>query len=65
MGVDFGDPDNDGWPDLYYTNSSFQSNTLLMNNRDGTFTNTTNLAGHGSTTYLYVGWGTSFADLVQ
>ena len=34
-----------------------------MNNRDGTFTNTTNLAGHGSTTYLPVGWGTSFADL--
>jgi hypothetical protein len=63
MGADFGDPDNDGWPDLYYTNSSFQSNTLLMNNRDGTFTNTTNLAGHGSTTYLPVGWGTSFADL--
>lgn len=63
MGVDFGDLDNDGWPDLYYTNSSFQSNTLLLNNHDATFTNITNLAGHGSSTYLYVGWGTSFADL--
>ena len=63
MGVDFGDLDNDGWPDLYYTNSSFQSNTLLLNNHDATFTNITNLAGHGSSTYLFVGWGMSFADL--
>jgi hypothetical protein len=63
MGVDFGDLDNDGWFDLYYTNSSFQSNTLLLNNHDGTFTNITNMAGHGSSTYLAVGWGTSFADL--
>ncbi len=63
MGVDFGDFDNDGWPDLYYTNSSFQSNALLLNNHTGTFTNITNMAGHGATTYLPVGWGTSFADL--
>ncbi len=63
MGVDFGDLDNDGWPDLYYTNSSFQSNTLLLNNRDQTFTNITNPARHGSSTYLHVGWGTSFGDL--
>ena len=63
MGVDFGDLDNDGWLDLYYTNSSFQTNTLLLNNHDGSFTNMTNVAGHGSPTFLYVGWGTSFADL--
>lgn len=62
MGVDFGDFDNDGWLDLYYTNSSFQSNTLLLNNHDKTFTNYTNIAGHGQSTYLPVGWGTSFAD---
>lgn len=63
MGVDFGDLDNDGWLDLYYTNSSFQANALLLNNHDATFTNITNMAGHGSSTYLYVGWGTAFADL--
>lgn len=63
MGVDFADVDNDGWLDLYYTNSSFQTNELLLNNHDGTFTNHTNAAGHGSSTYLYVGWGVSAADL--
>ena len=63
MGVDFGDIDNDGWLDLYYTNASFQSNTLLLNNRDATFTNITNMAHHGASTYLPVGWGTSFGDL--
>jgi hypothetical protein len=39
MGVDFGDLNRDGWLDLYYTNSSYQTNTLLLNNRDGSFTN--------------------------
>ena len=63
MGVDFGDYNNDGWLDLYYTNSSYQSNTLLLNNRDGSFTHATNPAGHGESTYLFVGWGTSFGDL--
>ncbi len=63
MGVDFGDLNNDGWLDLYYTNASFQSNTLLLNNHDGSFTNITNMAGHGDTTHLYVGWGSLFGDL--
>jgi hypothetical protein len=64
MGVDFGDFNNDGWLDLYYTNSSYQTNTLLLNNRDRrSFTNVSNIGGHGQSTYLYVGWGTAFADL--
>jgi enediyne biosynthesis protein E4 len=63
MGADFGDFDNDGWLDLYYTTSSFQNDELLQNNRDGTFTNITNQAGHGASTYSFVKWGTSFADL--
>jgi hypothetical protein len=63
MGVDFGDFNNDGWLDLYYSNSSYETNTLLDNNRDGSFTHVTNAAGHGSPSYLYVGWGTAFADL--
>jgi enediyne biosynthesis protein E4 len=62
MGVDFGDFDNDGWLDLYYSNSSFQTNELLANNHDGSFTNITNFAGHGSSTYLSVGWGLAAAD---
>jgi hypothetical protein len=63
MGADFGDFDHDGWLDLYYTTSSFQTDELLQNNHDGTFTNVTNPAGHGSSTYSFVKWGTSFADL--
>lgn len=63
MGADFGDFDHDGWLDLYYTTSSFQTDELLQNNHDGTFTNVSNTAGHGASTYLFVKWGTSFADL--
>jgi hypothetical protein len=64
MGVDFGDFNNDGWLDLYYTNSSYQTNTLLLNNKDrSSFTNVSNTGGHGQITHLYVGWGTAFADL--
>ncbi|HEY3936351.1 MAG TPA: CRTAC1 family protein [Bryobacteraceae bacterium] len=63
MGADFGDFDHDGWLDLYYTTSSFQNDELLENNHDGTFTNVTNPAGHGASTYSFVKWGTSFADL--
>ncbi len=63
MGVDTADIDHDGWLDLYYTNSSFESNSLLVNNGDGSFTNLTDPAGHGQSTHLYVGWGVAFGDL--
>ncbi len=63
MGVDSADIDHDGWLDLYYTNSSYESNSLLVNNGDGSFTNLTDPAGHGQSTHLHVGWGVSFGDL--
>jgi hypothetical protein len=63
MGVDIADINQDGWLDLFYTNSSFESNSLLVNNGDGSFTNLTNASGHGSSSHLYVGWGVSFGDL--
>ena len=63
MGVDVADIDHDGWLDLYYTNSSYESNSLLLNNGDGSFTNSTDPAGHGRSTHLFVGWGVSFGDL--
>ena len=63
MGADYGDYDHDGWLDLYYTTSSFQTDELLQNNHDGTFTNVSNPSGHGASTYSFVKWGTSFADI--
>lgn len=63
MGVDVADVDHDGWLDLYYTNSSYESNSLLVNNGDGSFTNLTDSGGHGRSTHLHVGWGVSFGDL--
>lgn len=57
MGVDAGDINNDGWPDLFITNLG--ANTLLLNQGNGSFTNITQLAGVGD---LGMGWGCSFFD---
>jgi hypothetical protein len=37
-GVEWGDFDNDGWPDCYISNYRISPNFLFYNNRDGTFT---------------------------
>ncbi len=63
MGGSFGDFNNDGWPDLYYTNSSYETNQLCVNNKNGTFSLKSYELGHGESTWLYVGWGNVFADL--
>jgi enediyne biosynthesis protein E4 len=63
MGVDFGDFNNDGWLDFYYTNSSYQTNQLGLNMKTGSFGLKSYAMGHGETTWLEVGWGTFFADL--
>ena len=47
MGIDFGDIDNDGWPDLVKGNFSDDTKNLYHNNRDGTFTDLTYQAGIG------------------
>lgn len=45
-GVSVADVNNDGWPDLYFTNSRFgAANALYVNRGDGTFTDVAQAAG--------------------
>ncbi|WP_082333728.1 FG-GAP-like repeat-containing protein [Mangrovimonas sp. TPBH4] len=58
------DFDNDGWMDIYITNTSSPvsdpvGNALLSNNGDETFTN---VAGATGTTFNSFGWGALFLD---
>ena len=62
MGVDFGDYDGNGAPDLYITNFSMEPNSLFRNNANGTFTETTFPAGLGNPTLLFLAFGTAFFD---
>jgi len=54
MGVAVGDYDNDGYPDVYIT--TFGTNILYHNNKDGTFTDVASAAGVAGS-----GWNTSAA----
>jgi hypothetical protein len=54
MGVAVGDYDNDGYEDLYVT--AYGGNKLYHNNRNGTFTDVTDMAGVAGS-----GWSTSAA----
>ena len=62
MGVDMGDYDNDGWPDLFVTNFQWDTNTLYHNNGDNTFTDRTFEANLGKDSIPYLSWGTRFFD---
>jgi len=57
MGVDIGDYNRDGWPDLYITN--LFANVLYRNNGDGTFTNVAPDLGVGDEG---MGWGSVWGD---
>jgi hypothetical protein len=58
MTTTIGDYNNDGWFDIYVTNTP-EGNQLLKNNGDGTFTN---VAGTSGTSFNSVGWGAVFLD---
>ena len=62
MGSTVGDYDGDGRPDIFKTNFSDDTSTLLHNNGDGTFDDKTFPAGFGLNTQ-YLGWGTMFLDV--
>jgi hypothetical protein len=62
MGVDVADYDNDGYVDVFITTLSNETYPLYHNDRDLSFTYTTNSTGVGQITLLYSGWGTRFID---
>jgi enediyne biosynthesis protein E4 len=62
MGVDFGDYDNDGFPDLVKTNFSDDANNLYHNNGDGTFDDRASAAGFGAVSVPFLGFGVRFLD---
>jgi len=62
MGVDFADYDNDGWPDIVKGNFSDDTKNLYHNNRDGTFTDLTYVAGLGDVGWLFTTFGAKFLD---
>ncbi len=62
MGVDCGDLDGDGRPELFVTNFSQELNTLYHNRGDGTFEDVSVKAGLGSG-YATLGFGTKMYDV--
>jgi hypothetical protein len=63
MGVDVGDYDGDGKPDLWVTNFESEDNGLYGNLGDGTFTQMTTLTGLAGQSRSLVGFGTGLVDM--
>ena len=63
MGVDAGDYNGDGLPDLIVTNFSHDYNTLYENGPPGAFTDRSYAAGIAATAGPYLGWGVKLVDL--
>lgn len=61
MGVDCGDVDGNGMPDLFVTNFEDELNTLYANRGAGLFEDVTAAAGLGSA-FPYLGFGTRLFD---
>jgi len=62
MGVDAGDYDNDGLPDLIVTNFSHDYSTLRHNDGGLMFTDVSMPSGIGLATMPTLGWGVGFFD---
>jgi enediyne biosynthesis protein E4 len=62
MGIDTADYDHDGWPDIIKTNFSDDSNNLYHNDRNGEFTDLAGIAGVGSVSIPFLGFGVKFFD---
>ena len=62
MGVDCGDVDANGFPDIFVTNFSEELNTLYSNLGEGLFEDVTTKAGLGSG-FIPLGFGTKMFDI--
>ncbi|GAB4141812.1 MAG: hypothetical protein Tsb009_11770 [Planctomycetaceae bacterium] len=62
MGIDIGDFNGDGLPDLWIANYERESFALLRNEQNCLFTHVGQSLGITSLGGLYVGWGTAFID---
>jgi enediyne biosynthesis protein E4 len=62
MGIDFGDYNNDGLPDLVITTLAGQTYALYQNLGDGTFNYSSDSSGFGRITQPHSGWGVAFMD---
>src|SRR4029077_14461068 len=62
MGVDVGDYDGDGRPDIWVTNFENEDNALYRNLGNGGFAYATGRVGLAGQSRLYVGFGTALAD---
>lgn len=62
MGVDLGDFDNDGLPDIWVTNYLWESFALYRNLGQQQFQHRSQALGIAATAGPNVGWGTGFAD---
>lgn len=63
MGVDLGDFDNDGLPDIWVTNYLWESFALYRNLGQQQFQHRSQALGISASAGLNVGWGTGFVDL--
>jgi hypothetical protein len=62
MGLDFGDVDGDGDPDLFYANFIVQDNSLLKRIQPRTYANVTDIYGLLHVSRKWVGFGAALTD---
>jgi hypothetical protein len=63
MGIAVGDPDRDGFLDIFVTNFAEDYSTLYRGDGAGFFKDVSEESGVARPTFLPLSWGTAFADL--